>query len=112
MAERGVSSKRSSGVRRTDMASTAPSVSFYQLTRASVVPERWTNENNFSITRLQSPFGIQNSIMKASRVKAMHCSPPTGYASGWEKETAHTKRVIQLFTGYENIYRRCYSNMQ
>jgi AraC family transcriptional regulator len=71
MAERGVSSKRSSGVRRPDVASTAPSVSFYQLTKDSVVPERWTNENNFSITRLQSPFGIQNSIMKASRVKAM-----------------------------------------
>lgn len=71
MAEHGVPSKRSSSGRRSDVASRAPSVSFYQLTKASVVPERWTNENNFSITRLQSPFGIQNSIMKASRVKAM-----------------------------------------
>jgi len=71
MAERGVSSKHSSDVPRADVASTAPSISFHQLAKASVVPERWTNENNFSITRLQSPFGIQNSITKASRVKAM-----------------------------------------
>jgi AraC-like DNA-binding protein len=71
MAESGESSKRGSDTRGLDVASTAPSVSFYQLTKASKVPESWTNESGFSITRLQSPFGIQNSITKFSRVKAM-----------------------------------------
>jgi len=71
MAERGGSPTRGNDERRPGVAPTGPSVSFHQLTEASVVPERWTGKNNFSITRLQSPFGIQNSIMKASSVKAM-----------------------------------------
>jgi AraC-like DNA-binding protein len=71
MAEHGSSPTRSNDIRHPDVAPALPSVSFYQLKKTSVVPERWKNENNFSITRLQSPFGIQNTITKVSSVKAL-----------------------------------------
>src|SRR5712671_182728 len=70
MAEPAPSPKRSK-VRRPDIPTNAPAVTFYQLKKTSVVPEKWVSPNAFSITRLQSPFGLRNSITKSSSVKAM-----------------------------------------
>lgn len=69
MAEHCISSKRSNGVRGPEVA--APSFSFYQLKETSVIPETWKSEDRFSVTRLQSAFGIQSRIMKFSTVKAV-----------------------------------------
>jgi len=71
MAKHGVSPKCSQGVQSSDGALIPPSVSFFHLTEGSVVPALWKNENNFTITRLQSSAGLPNRIMKASAVKAL-----------------------------------------
>lgn len=72
MAERDVSSK-DSGAFQPSAVSLAPSVAFFQLTERSrsKVPALWKNENNFTITRLQSPFGLATRIVKVSAVKAV-----------------------------------------
>lgn len=51
----------------------APSVSFFQLTERTRfnVPAVWKNGKNFTITRLQSPFGLSDRIVKTSTVKAL-----------------------------------------
>src|SRR6266478_971281 len=51
----------------------APSVSVFQLTERSRfnVPAVWKNGKNFTITRLQSPFGLSQRIVKTSAVKAL-----------------------------------------
>src|SRR6266478_2260048 len=51
----------------------APSVSFFQLTERTRfnVPAVWKNGKNFTITRLQSPFGLSQRIVKTSAVKAL-----------------------------------------
>jgi len=51
----------------------APSVSFFQLTERTRfnVPAVWKNAKNFTITRLQSPFGLSQRIVKTSTVKAL-----------------------------------------
>jgi len=51
----------------------APSVSFFQLTERTRfnVPAVWKNGTNFTITRLQSPFGLSHRIVKTSTVKAL-----------------------------------------
>ena len=36
-----------------------------------MVPDKWRNENNFTITRLRSPVGLANRIMKESSVEAL-----------------------------------------
>jgi AraC family transcriptional regulator len=69
MAKRAASSTAS--IRSSDGALIPPSVSFFQLSESSVVPGLWKNENNFTITRLQSSVGLPNRIMKASAVKAL-----------------------------------------
>jgi AraC family transcriptional regulator len=50
-----------------------PSVSFFQLTERTRfnVPAVWKNGKNFTITRLQSPFGLSHRIVKTSAVKAL-----------------------------------------
>jgi AraC family transcriptional regulator len=67
-----VSSKDSRAFRPSEV-SLAPSVAFFQLTERSrsKVPALWKNENNFTITRLQSPFGLSTRIVKVSAVKAV-----------------------------------------
>jgi len=72
MAARDVSSKNSGAVRSPEV-SLAPSVAFFQLTdrSRSKVPALWKSENNFTITRLQSPFGLSTRIVKVSAVKAV-----------------------------------------
>lgn len=70
MAKRDVTPKDSDADRFCGMP-IAPSVSFFQLTEGSKVPALWKNGNNFTIIRLQSPFGIPKRIMKASAVKAL-----------------------------------------
>jgi AraC family transcriptional regulator len=72
MAQRDVSSKDSRAFRPSEV-SLAPSVAFFQLTERSrsKVPALWKNENNFTITRLQSPFGLSTRIVKVSAVKAV-----------------------------------------
>jgi AraC family transcriptional regulator len=72
MAQRDVSSKDSRAYRPSEV-SLAPSVAFFQLTERSrsKVPALWKNENNFTITRLQSPFGLSTRIVKVSAVKAV-----------------------------------------
>ena len=54
-------------------SSPPPSIAFFQLTERSRsrVPALWKNENNFTITRLQSPFGLSTRIVKVSAVKAV-----------------------------------------
>jgi AraC family transcriptional regulator len=69
MAKRAASSTAS--IRSSDGALIPPTVSFFQLSEGSVVPGLWKNENNFTITRLQSSVGLPNRIMKASAVKAL-----------------------------------------
>jgi AraC family transcriptional regulator len=51
----------------------APSVSVFHLTERSrfSVPAVWKNGRNFTITRLQSPFGLAQRIVKTSAVKAL-----------------------------------------
>ena len=71
MAERGVPPESSHGVLSSDGAPIPPCVSFFQLSERSVIPALWKNENNFTITRLQSSAGLSNRIMKASAVKAL-----------------------------------------
>jgi AraC family transcriptional regulator len=72
MAQLDVSSKDSRAFRPSEV-SLAPSVAFFQLTERSrsKVPALWKNENNFTITRLQSPFGLSTRIVKVSAVKAV-----------------------------------------
>lgn len=72
MAQRDLSSK-GSGAFRPSAVSLAPSVAFFQLTERSrsKVPALWKNENNFTITRLQSSFGLSTRIVKVSAVKAV-----------------------------------------
>ena len=48
-----------------------PAIAFFELTETSVVPDKWRNENNFTITRLRSPVGLANRIMKESSVEAL-----------------------------------------
>jgi len=66
-------SSTNSGAFRSSEVSLAPAVAFFQLTERSRsrVPALWRNENNFTITRLQSPFGLSTRIVKVSVVKAV-----------------------------------------
>lgn len=72
MADRGGASQNSEGLRSSAVL-LSPSVAFFQLTERSRsrVPDLWKNENNFTITRLQSPFGLSTRIVKVSTVKAV-----------------------------------------
>jgi AraC-like DNA-binding protein len=62
---------RSSGKQPAEMGRLDPSVAFFQLSENAILPPQWKNENNFTITRLQSTFGLANRIMKCSTVKAL-----------------------------------------
>src|SRR5258708_4357560 len=66
-------SSTNSGAFRSSEVSLAPAVAFFQLTERSRsrVPALWRSENNFTITRLQSPFGLSSRIVKVSAVKAV-----------------------------------------
>jgi hypothetical protein len=72
MADRGGASQNSEGLRSSAVL-LSPSVAFFQLNERSRsgVPDLWKNENNFTITRLQSPFGLSTRIVKVSTVKAV-----------------------------------------
>jgi AraC family transcriptional regulator len=71
MIEHGTAQTRSGGARSSAGRPIASSASFFQLTENSVVPTVWKNQNNFTITRLQSPVGLADRIAKQSAVKAL-----------------------------------------
>jgi AraC family transcriptional regulator len=71
MENPGVPPKQNDSARSGGGRPTAPSVSFFQLTEASIVPAQWKNDENFTITRLQSPIGVTNPITKVSAVRAL-----------------------------------------
>jgi AraC family transcriptional regulator len=48
-----------------------PAVAFLEITETSVVPDKWRNESNFTITCLRSAVGLANRIMKESSVEAL-----------------------------------------
>jgi AraC family transcriptional regulator len=71
MVKLGTAQSRSGGARSSAGRPIAPSASFFQLTENTVVPTVWKNQNNFTITRLQSPVGLADRIAKQSAVKAL-----------------------------------------
>ena len=71
MVKHGTAQSHSGGARSSAARSIASSASFFQLTENTVVPTVWKNQNNFTITRLQSPVGLADRIAKQSAVKAL-----------------------------------------
>jgi AraC family transcriptional regulator len=71
MVKHGTAQTHSGGARSSAGGPIASSVSFFQLTENSVVPTVWKNQNNFTVTRLQSPVGLADRIAKQSAVKAL-----------------------------------------
>ncbi len=74
-------SSTNSGVFRSSEVSLAPAVAFFQLTERSRsrVPALWRSENNFTITRLQSPFGLSSRIVKVGKAERFWSFAPGLY---------------------------------